>query len=275
MIKVLMMVGVFMIPCIVGCAQQDTKTAAKERLKQYKAADWFSNRNEIEFCQALEKGDTNQMRKLLDNGLDINTLGQVSTNRMTFIVWSLFKQSKTSYQYLLEHGADPNKVSQDVESGKIVEFSAVTLSVLDIEDSFYLKLALEHGGNPNVFSGYVPIIFDAIDSYSITNVQLLVDAGANVNEKSKKSGDTPLIRAITFSRYDIAYLLLERGANPNLIDKDDLNWALTMRVMSHLQSKEDYYKQVEYRKKVIKKLEDMGIKLDLSRDLNVKKGTTN
>jgi ankyrin repeat protein len=253
-----------------GCAM-NTKETPKGSPKNYQAQDWFTDTKEIDFCHAIEWDDTNRMQKLLDGGLDINTLGQVEvsylgkfeTNRITFLNWAYIKQKKASYQYLLEHGADPNIMEQDVErwgGGDIlVRFSVISLLAERPEDPFYLSLALKHSGNPNVRINDVPLIIIALRSKSLTNIQLLVEAGADINIKTSKYSFTPLESSLG-ERYDIAYYLLQKGANLNISPYFDLVHALNLPIYTS-KGEEDRQKQVEYRKKVIEFLEKEGIDL--------------
>jgi len=45
----------------------------------------------------------------------------------------------------------------------------------------------------------------------------LLDAGANVNFKEEFSEDTPLCRAILSNHWEVADILLQRGADPNVV----------------------------------------------------------
>jgi uncharacterized protein len=51
-------------------------------------------------------------------------------------------------------------------------------------------------------------------------MKLLVEAGANVNVRSKGGGNTALMKACEKGYYDIAEYLVMRGANMDLHSKD-------------------------------------------------------
>ena len=89
-----------------------------------------------------------------------------------------------------------------------------------LNDPAYLAALLRHGGDPNALGVYGSrtIIHEAILHDRIDNVRLLVEAGADI-DAAEGGSITPLHRAVHVNSYDIAYYLLEQGANPMLKDK--------------------------------------------------------
>jgi ankyrin repeat protein len=225
-----------------------------------KAEDFFTNQNEIEFAHAIEWGDRGKIQKLLDNGVNINLKG--SRDEMNFLMWSLIKQNKTSYQYLLEHKADPNQMTfPGIQKEKI---SVMNEAVIP-EDTFWLKLALEHGGNPNTEEGNDSIIFEAIRQERIENVKLLIESGANINYQNKISKDTPLIDAVIGDDYNIACYLVEKGADPlkkRVSGRTVLEFITNGSPVTSFKGPEDIKKKIEYKKKLVKKLQEKGILKD-------------
>ena len=49
---------------------------------------------------------------------------------------------------------------------------------------------------------------------------MLLDAGADVDDRTRGDHSTPMLVAIINGNYDLAMMLLERGANPNLASED-------------------------------------------------------
>jgi ankyrin repeat protein len=65
-------------------------------------------------------------------------------------------------------------------------------------------------------SGYTPLM-GAINNGRIANAKILIDAGADVNARIPKNGDTPLTLPLYYKRdsSEVVSLLLAKGANPN------------------------------------------------------------
>ncbi len=244
---------------------------ANGELGRMRGEDYFTNRQEVDFCNAIERGDTGKMKKLLEEGLDINAVGKDES--MTFLIWSYIKQNKESYQYLLENGANPNIYFIDIglfgngDDKMKFKYSMMDFAVKNTNDNDYLKLALEHGGDPNATECYfdgnviqsVMIIFKAISSGSLEYVQMLVEAGATVNVGVHGNLKyTPLLSAIDDGRYDIVYYLLEKGDKPGLLDKPLIIKSIKQDLDGTFPTR-DGQNFKDYRDKVIKLLEKDGI----------------
>ncbi|MFC1745696.1 ankyrin repeat domain-containing protein [Candidatus Riflebacteria bacterium] len=65
-------------------------------------------------------------------------------------------------------------------------------------------------------------LFDAIKSGDGRDVERLLDQGANINEKQKQNGFTPLMYACSLGNEDIIKILLKRGAD--VWTKDSNSW---------------------------------------------------
>ncbi len=99
----------------------------------------------------------------------------------------------------------------------------------ELDDSFYLKTVLEHGGDPNLREVYgtqgdkeiyiTPLGRAALYSRRIENLEMLVHAGADLEPKGGLFNNTPLTTAATVNWYEGVYYLLQAGADYN--HKDD------------------------------------------------------
>ena len=65
--------------------------------------------------------------------------------------------------------------------------------------------------------GFTPLMFAAREG-CVECVKILVDAKASINQ-ADPDGITPMINSIINGHYDVASLLLDKGADPNLMDK--------------------------------------------------------
>ncbi len=99
--------------------------------------------------------------------------------------------------------------------------------------------------------GLTPLLF-AVRQGSLAAVDVLLDAGADVNQASAGDKSSPLVLAIANGHFDIAMHLLGKGANPNLVSDNgvaplygvlNVQWApkaLYPQPRSYLQQKTSY-----------------------------------
>ena len=189
-----------------------------------KASDYFLTKPQLDLAIAAEKGKTNKMDALLRAGADVNARSKYG---MTVLFWCLLQQNKNAFEFLLEHGADPN-VQMDTNAPTLEETLGLAgTSVMDVAprktDVWYLDQVLKHGGNPNLVnpvSKRTPIywVMLSIRQENLKNMEILLAAGAQVNFQDGQRGYTPLMFAALSSRYDMAYTLLEAGADPAIKD---------------------------------------------------------
>lgn len=194
------------------------------------APDWFESKRakdnfypglQLELAEAAGNGNVSQIENLIKMGADPNRPGQ---HGATLLMWALLKRNKSGFLKLLEFGADPNFVSDPIseyDRGRSVMMMAAAC-----EDPEFLRMALTHKGSPNAV-GHIPgrtIIFEAVFNEHVENIKIISSFGGDLNHQDK-FGDTPMIRAVLASRYDIVYLLMELGADPGLRAKKGGNVA--------------------------------------------------
>ena len=129
-----------------------------------------------------------------------------------------------SVRTLVLLGADPN--AQDTYDGTSPLMEAADITFLGNDtygsDPRYLKLLLEHGGDPNAeqkgvrpkgnSTRFTPLL-KACRTHNFDYVKLLVEAGANV-KYNNEYGMTPLGEAALIGRNpDIVIYLIEKGAD--------------------------------------------------------------
>jgi uncharacterized protein len=139
-------------------------------------------------------------------------------------------------ELLLEYGADPNIM--EINRGQNALMWAVAEGFKQVAE-----LLIKHGAEVNIRSnsGFTPLLFAARQGHAEI-VKILLEAGANVDDAMCKSGPAKRIRYEDLSGAnsdnadcesnlnalmiasignfeDVLSLLLEHGADPNLIDK--------------------------------------------------------
>ena len=170
--------------------------------------------------QAVMDDDVISIKKCSKRGVNLN---QKYMNGLTPLLVAIENNKFDAFQTLLERGADPNKL--------VLNGVSVMHETASLQDAKWLKLALKHGGNPNLVNtgnhqhAKSTPIFYALWARSSECVSVLVEAKANLDWK-KKDDDIPLIVALGHNRYDFVLLFLEAGADYNQL------WTPTQTLVS-------------------------------------------
>lgn len=198
---------------------------------------------------ATEQGNFECVQYLVEHGADVNAMngkytpssallaaeyqGQVAivrfllehgadTKNGDFLLSSVRNGNLEIVQLLLEHGANPNVL--------ILQSVATPLTYAlryQPNNQALIKMLLDYGADPNLSNntvGTTPIMIAAYKGQP-ENVQLLIDAGADVNA-TEQDGSTALMWILTWleneeadqKRLSCARLLLEHGADVNAVD---------------------------------------------------------
>lgn len=204
--------------------------------------DYFSDQ-QLVLAQAIESGKIDEVKKHL-TGTDLNKPGQ---HDMTLLFWALMntlydKKTQPRLQIvteLIRAGADPLQPRPDGKSSP-AEF------VLMADSGEWIKAMLDGGLSPNA-KDYVfdkPIIFQSIEAKNTETLKVMLDRGGNINI-TDSLGNTLLIDAFDFHSYDHVFLLLERGADPDI--RADNGWTLgnqLQRFLEKAKKDSDEYKDL-------------------------------
>jgi ankyrin repeat protein len=130
---------------------------------------------------------------------------------------SISENNLEQFEKLLTSGANPNYRDINAKPSErpvVMELAAVH------DESKYLELAIQHGGNPESLDGYKSktILFESSKHSKLNNVKILVESGAKIDSLDG-NGSTPLHVAISVKNYDIAYYLIKSGASLNVKNK--------------------------------------------------------
>lgn len=130
---------------------------------------------------------------------------------------------------LIENGEDVNAVDHNGDTPLYINllYGIFTNDTSDYKERFKkASLLIQSGAKVNVKGSALPLIFYSVENYEI--LKLLVEAGANVNEKNyfnhlmTRGGDTPLHWASQYGTLKEVQYLLANGAYVNA--EDDCGW---------------------------------------------------
>lgn len=206
------------------------------------------------------EGNLTKINELVKQGIDVNSRGSQGA---TPLFWALRNENITGFERLLELGANPNIVFAD---SSVMHWSARH------KDIRFLQLALKFKGNPDLYAGNpkkTPI-FNTISVEGGDNLpalMLLLESGADINAPTgsekifgiSMGGVTPILAAADIVRFDIVYSLLEAGADYQVLDDTDRNLISRIKAVQH--RLQEGSKQDIYLKKVVKWLDDKGVKV--------------
>lgn len=172
---------------------------------------YFSREVDQELAAAAGAGDVDRIDAALAAGADVNAKGLGGITPLYFAY--IERSNLVGFEELLKRGADPNIV---FDSGP----SILHKSARNARDSTWLRLALEYGGDPNVKEGVledgydsgITPIFRAVESGRLENVTLLMEHGADVDVVDNINGYSPVVTAGHEGHPIIAKWLIEQGA---------------------------------------------------------------
>lgn len=155
-------------------------------------------------ADAAQKGDMDAVRKLIQDGVDVN---EPQIDGATALHWAVNEDDDAMAEFLLEAGANANAINR-VGAPPI-------LSAAINGNTEMLKLLLEAGADPNMkvsATGDTPLMLAARTGVPAA-VQLLLDKGADVNAREDWGWTTPIMWAVAEDHADVTQMLIDRGAN--------------------------------------------------------------
>ena len=168
---------------------------------------------------AIRDNETTKVKRLLQGEPDSILNFREKYYGQSLLNWAVYRDNLNSVEILAELGADPNLKSNDSTSAII--------HAANKNETGYLKVLLEHGGDPNAVADVnrpqklrTPLM--AASFKSLENVKLLIKAGADPNfiYRSKRGNiggeniQSALIYAFRGNKIDIVrYLILDVGVD--------------------------------------------------------------
>lgn len=198
-------------------------------------------------AKAAGKGDLKKIDALVNQGIDVNARG---TRNATPLFWAMRESNIKGFTKLLELGADPNVVFED--GGTVMHWA-----VRHKSDAF-LKTALAHGGNPNLRSGQLDRtpLFEALGEHR-DRIDLLLEAGADVNAREALAGMTPVMLAAGRGSFDVVYKLLNYGADYRI--KSSSGHTLADMIANKRNLMDPKHELYTWMERVIQWLEERGV----------------
>ena len=165
---------------------------------------------------AIAAGDKTAVLKILSKRHHVNLNHREPGDGETFLIAAIRADQPEIVRILLTHGADPNLreiTAGDGRNDQPMDDTPLAAAV-NLDSIEMVRLLIQHG----VRLAEHPDALDA--SPSIEMIRFLLDHGAAIDGRDD-NGATYLHAAVNDEEIeDIARLLIERGANVNLPDKD-------------------------------------------------------
>jgi ankyrin repeat protein len=172
---------------------------------------------------AAAAGDTKSITSLIENGADLNA--KDGAKGETPLIFAAGFNRTEAVKLLLARGADHKAAS------KVVDLFALTASDEETAgrgggngaarpaanrpaDVAGATRAYRYNELISSQGGLSALLFATRQGYTDT-VKALLDGGADVNQVSAGDKTSPLVMSIINGHFDLAMMLLERGANPN------------------------------------------------------------
>jgi FOG: Ankyrin repeat len=172
-------------------------------------SEFFTNKDDIALCKAVESDNFNAVRKCILNGANVNAVGKDEI-RMIFV--AAICNSFDAFNALIENGADINFQTSGGDS--------VIYAVSGYESPKFLQAAIAGGANVNIVNSKTKQtpIFRAIFVQNLTNMEILLKAKADSNHQDVNDR-TPMMQAAVFNFWPGILLLHKYGADVNKKDK--------------------------------------------------------
>ena len=163
------------------------------------AKDVFQDPQTLALVEAACDGDIPKIDALVTQGANVNATGYEDTS---VLAWTMQCRNYKGIERLLDLGANPN---YKMDGGDSPTWLAAGSS-----DHHFLPLMLEHGGNPNIWSGADSALMIAIEQGRDENINLLIKAGVDLNAHNAV-GFSAADAALAIGRLDYVCKLLENG----------------------------------------------------------------
>ncbi len=165
--------------------------------------------------EALISGDTAWAIKLINRGMDVNSVDAAGN---TLLMQTVNRDNQEFFDYLLQRRARINTRNRNGET-------ALSLAAYRGKLYFVQRL-VDSGADVNLY-GWPPLIYAAFNGHTAV-AEYLLKKGAEVNATTE-NGSTALLFAARFGHIEVVELLLRNNADPNIANERGataIDWAL-------------------------------------------------
>lgn len=169
------------------------------------------------FKKALFEDDSVLIERMINTGKFSYATVIDSEKCITAINWSILNEKRSIFDLFVRKG-----INFKFDTSVCHSYPIITIASLNANSTYYLNECLKLGANVNDFDIVLANTIDdyeaelplyaAIFSNNIESVKILVKHGADINHV-RDSIPTPLAYALQYEFFDIAYFLLQSGAN--------------------------------------------------------------
>ena len=165
--------------------------------------------------EALISGDTTWAIKLINRGMDVNSVDAAGN---TLLMQTVNRDNQEFFDYLLKRRARINTRNRNGET-------ALSLAAYRGKLHFVQRL-VDSGADVDLY-GWPPLIYAAFNGHTAV-AEYLLKKGAEVNATTE-NGSTALLFAARFGHIEVVELLLLNKADPNIANERGataIDWAL-------------------------------------------------
>ncbi|WP_281800996.1 ankyrin repeat domain-containing protein [Segatella maculosa] len=217
----------------------------------------FFSEKEYPIIEAIHNQDKDKILEMMRQGWKVNSMGK---HGMSYLLYAIWEDNYRMTEFLLEHGADPNFVSEywEVSPNGAVPMLPLERVCYDKYGMNYMKLLLKHGANPNDTRAQLPLFAAALNNDK-RKIEYLLEHGADINQFSS-SKETIITDQSIAGKWEMVLWLWDKGADPMKtggigVFKGEANVAFW--VQSRIDEGNDENKGI---KEVIARLKSIGVK---------------
>jgi uncharacterized protein len=134
------------------------------------------------------------------------------------------------------------------------------------DDTDYLKILLDNGADPNGIDRGKYALIAGIMALNYKTVYMLLDKGANINVRDKDGNSPAIIILAHLNQFEHVAKFMERGADINLVGDNEAPFAYSVQSSTPNKGTDGY----EWQKKVKQMLVDRGVKFPVYLPYDVK-----